>query len=206
MVFYALPCLIFFRCFAPSSMMRGISPLLPRGLLSFFMSLFTFFSTHLFTPCLWLFSTASSEKSPSKDKKQMGSNNIPSMLHCFEHGSVPLLMKGSNWHHSNPCGIRQGCYVAQATTLNCLLGCWANKTFLPGLCEGHPIMVEPNTGQCYSKWGTGKNRWGSPECRNMSIMYKTQSILPLQPSKIMCTTQLSYRTKTTTMPETLMLF
>lgn len=51
-----------------------------------------------------------------------------------------------------------------------------------------------------------KNRWGSPECRNMSIMYKTQSILPLQPSKIMCTTQLSYRTKTTTMPETLMLF
>lgn len=79
-------------------------PLLLTGFLSLFMLPF-FFSIPLFTPCLCLFSTASAEKNPSKDKKQMGSNNIPSLLHCFACGSMPLLTQRSNWHHSNPCGI-----------------------------------------------------------------------------------------------------
>lgn len=86
-----------------------------------------FFSTPLFTLCLCLFSITSAEKSPSKDKKQMGSNNIPLLLHCFARGSMPLLTERSNWHHSKPCGIWQGCYVARATIPNCLLGSWAYK-------------------------------------------------------------------------------
>lgn len=119
-------CQIFFIALLLYPKCRASLSLFPTGFLSLFMLPF-FSSTPLFTLCLCLFSTTSAERSPSKDKKQMGSKTIPFLVHYFVHGSMPFLGKQSNWHHSNPCGTGQGCYVAQATIPNCLSGCWANK-------------------------------------------------------------------------------
>lgn len=103
---------------------RATPPLFPIGFLSlFYICPFFPASAPLFTLCLCLFSTTSAEESPSKDENQMGSKNIPLLVHCFVHGSVPFLGEQSNWHHSHPCGTGQGCYVAQATIPNCVLGC-----------------------------------------------------------------------------------
>lgn len=124
---------IFFHCFVPTPKMQSIPTSLSHRI-PFFIHVAGFFPpTPLFTLCLCLFSTTSAEESPSKDEKQMGSKNIPLLVHCFVHGSVPFLGEQSNWHHSHPCGTGQGCYVAQATIPNCVLGCWANKMdfFLP---------------------------------------------------------------------------
>lgn len=155
-------------------------------------SCFFLFSLFLLlcTPCLCLFSTTSAEKSPNKDKKKMGSNNIPSPLHCFNvHGIMPLLMQWSNWHHNNSCGIWQARYVAWATIPNCLLGCWANKMgFLLVSMRVTLARWQWTQVSAIASEALKRNRRGSPVCNIMSSTYKPQSIPQLQPQKIMCTT------------------
>lgn len=57
------------------------------------------------------------------------------------------------------------------------------------LREGHPIAVTLNTGQSYSKWGTGKPGEAAL-CAVTPQSHNTQPILQPQPYKLICTMQL----------------
>lgn len=85
---------------------RASPPLFPTGFFSLFMLLFKSFF-FLFLCLLYAFACFlpfQQKRIQAKIKKQMGSNNIPSLLHCFLRGSMPHVTEQSNWHHSNSLG------------------------------------------------------------------------------------------------------
>lgn len=105
---------------------RATPPLFPIGFLS--LCLPFFFPLLLCLLCAFAYFLPLQQKRvQAKMKTKWEAKNIPLLVHCFVHGSVPFLGEQSNWHHSHPCGTGQGCYVAQATIPNCVLGCWANE-------------------------------------------------------------------------------
>lgn len=174
---------------------------------SFLCSCCPFFksSTPLFTLCLCLFSTTSAEESASKDEKQRGSASIPPRVHGSARGSVPLLGEQSNWHHSHPCGTGQWCYVAQATIPNCLLGCWKNKM-------GLFLLVCLKVTVAWWHWTQGAATAGEAlqEPQQAALQAQTHqshrkphlfcSLSHAEP----CVQQLSCKTTTATMPETML--
>lgn len=184
---------------------RAFPPLFPTGFLSLFMLPFFLSSTPLFTLCLCLFSTTSAEASPSKDEKQTGSKNIPLLVHGFVHGSVPFLGEQSNWHHSLPCGTGQRCYVAQATIPNWLLGCWEKKMyFLLLVC----LKVTVAWWHCTQVAATASEALKEPHqaalrAQTHQSHRKPHPFCSLRRVK-QCVQQLSYKTTTTTMPETML--